>query len=87
MEERGVIDIERDFAHDREGAFAFFVIVNAHVARDQAAKRIESEAADGSFHAALVQLFDHFVAPAAAETFLGQIPAAEGEPGDEKDDR
>ena len=58
MEKRGVVDIERDFAHDREGLVAFFVIEDAHVARDQAAEWIEREPADGSFHAAFVQFLD-----------------------------
>ena len=43
--------------------FAFLVVVDADVARDQAAKGIEGEAADGSFDAAFVQLFDDEIAP------------------------
>ena len=87
MKKGRVIDIERDLAHDRERLVTFFVVVNADVARDQPAERIERQAADGGFDPAFVQLLDDFLSPAAAETFLGQIPAAGQKPDDDQDGR
>jgi hypothetical protein len=87
MEERGVIDVERDFADDRDDVFPIFEIVNPDVLRDQAANGIEREAAHRGFDAALMQLFDDPLAPLFAEPAFSQIPAAPGEEEDNADDR
>ena len=73
MDERGVIDVERDFADEGERVFAILVIEDAHVLGDQAAERIERQPADGRFDAALVQFFDDAVTPLPAKALLGQI--------------
>ena len=41
MDERSVIDIERDFANQGQRVFAILIIEDAHVPRDQAAERIQ----------------------------------------------
>ena len=41
MDERSVIDIERDFVDQGERVFAVLVIEDAHIPRDQAAERIQ----------------------------------------------
>src|SRR5256885_16405976 len=87
MEKRRVINIERDFAHEREGFVAIFVIVNSDIARDQPAKWIEGQTADGGFDTALMEFFHHGVAPVAAESFPGQIPSARRETAEDKNDR
>ena len=86
MEERRVVDIERELTHHRERSLALFVVVDAHVARDQAAKGIERETANRRLDAALVQFFDDLVAPVAAETFFCQIPAPGEESAKEQND-
>jgi hypothetical protein len=40
MDERGVIDVERHFADQRQRVFAVSVIKNPYVFRDQTAKRV-----------------------------------------------
>ena len=46
MKKSGVIDIEHDFADERKCVGAVSITKDAHVSRDQAAKRIEREMAD-----------------------------------------
>ena len=79
MEERGVIDIQRDLADDREGGLAILEIENPDVLRDQAANRIERQPADRCFDAPLVKFLDDAVTPLPAEPALGQIPSAPGQ--------
>ena len=76
MDERGVIDVERNFADTGECIFALLVVENAHIFGDQTAKRIEREAADGGFHAALVQFFDDAITPLSAKAFFRKVPSA-----------
>ena len=83
MEERGVVDIEREFADDGEGFVAILEIVNAHVLRDEAAEGIEREPAHGGFDAAFAQFVRDGGAPLPAETFVRQIPAAPKQERDE----
>ena len=82
MEERGVIDIQRDLADDRERVLAIFEIENPDVLGDQAAHRIERQAADRCFDAAFVKFFDDAVTPLPAEPALRQIPSAPGQRAD-----
>jgi hypothetical protein len=86
MKERCVINVERDFADDREGVFPIFEIVDPNVLRDQAAHGIEGEAAHGGFDATLVEFLDDALPPLLAEPAFGQIPAAPGEEKDNADD-
>src|SRR5437867_4252317 len=84
MDERGVIDVERDFADESERVFAIFVIEDAHVLCDQAPERVERQSADGSFDAALVQFFDHAVTPLPAKALPGHIQPTTKQGGDGK---
>ena len=79
MKKRGVVDIEREFADDREEFGAILEIVNPHILRDEAAEGIEREPPHGGFHAAAAQFVGDGGAPLPAETFVRQIPAAEHE--------
>ena len=82
MNERGVIEIERDFAHDGEGVIAIFVIIQANFLRDESAERIEREVRDVRFDAVLVQFFGDECARSRAEASRRQIPAAADDRGD-----
>ena len=42
MDERGIIDIQRDFADQGERLFTVLVIKDAHIPCDQAAERVQS---------------------------------------------
>ena len=54
MDERSVIDIERDLANQGKRVFAILIIEDPYVSCDQTAKRIEREASDVSFDTAFV---------------------------------
>ena len=86
MEERRIINIERDLADDGDGVFAVLVIKNAHVARDQTAKRIEREPPDRCFDAAFAQFFNDSVTPMPPKTFSREIPAAQRRDRDNRQD-
>src|SRR5262249_45315683 len=58
MKKRGVINVERDLADKSERFTSVFVAKNANVPRDQTAKRIEREMANGRFDAAPMQFLD-----------------------------
>ena len=79
MEERGVIDVQRDLADDGERVLAILEIENPDVLRDQAANRIERQPAHRCFDAPLVQFFDDALTPLPSEPALGQIPSAPGQ--------
>src|SRR3954453_11583075 len=53
MQERGVVDVERDFTDREQWLFAVLCVIDADVARDEAAERIERQLAHGSFDPAL----------------------------------
>ena len=76
MDERSVIDIERDFANHGQRVFAVFVIEDAYILCDEAAERIQCQSANGGFDAAPVQFLDHAVSPLPAEPSFRKIPAA-----------
>ena len=77
MDERSVIDIERDLADQGQCVLAILVIKNPHVFRDETAKRVQRQAPDVGFDSALVQFLHYSVAPLAAKSSLGEvIPAA-----------
>ena len=75
MEQRGIVDIERDFADKRESLLLVFRIEDTDVLRDQAAKWIERQA-DRSFHATFVQFLDYAITPLLAKPFFSEVPAA-----------
>ena len=54
MKKRGVIDIERHFADQSHRVFAVLVVENAYVSGDQTTKRVQRQASDLRFDAALV---------------------------------
>ena len=87
VNQRCVIDVERDFAHECERIFLLFVIVNPHALRHQTAKGIEREMGDPRFDAVLVQFIDDQLARLAPETFGRQIPAAAGDRSNREHDR
>src|ERR1700681_3198609 len=82
MEERGVIDIQRDFTDDRERVLVVLEIENADVLGDQAMNRIERQPAHRRFDAPLVKLFDDAVTPLPSEPARRQIPPAPGQGAD-----
>src|SRR6266550_5702053 len=86
MNQRGVIDVERNLAHPRQHIVAVLVIENAHILRNQPAERIECEPSHGSFHTAPVQFFHHSIAPLPAESFFGKVISA-SEKGGEREDK
>ncbi len=87
MQERGVINIQRDLADDRERVLAILEVENPDILRDQAANRVERQPAHRCFHAALVQFCDDPVAPLPSEPALGQIPSAPGQGEDDRDEK
>ena len=87
MDEGGIIDVERDFADERERVRAILVIENAHVLGDQPSKRIEGEPADGSFDPAPVQFFHDAQAPLPAESLSGKIVTTAEKCREAKDER
>ena len=74
VQERGVINIERDLADDGERVLAVLEVEDPHVLRDQAAHRVERQPADRCFDSAFVQFFNDAVAPLAAKAALREIP-------------
>ena len=87
VEQRRVINIERDFADDGERVLAVFEIVDPDVLRDETADRVDSEPLDRSFDAALVQFLADAIPPFLAKTALRQIPTGPAENQNESDDR
>ena len=86
MEQRRIIDVERDLADERKRVLALLVIENSYVLRNQAAERVERQSPDGGFHAALAQFFGDAPAPMPAETFSREVPSADEERGYNDDD-
>src|ERR1700674_2357551 len=76
IKERGVIDIQRDLADDRERVLAILEIENPDVLRDQAAHRIERQQPHRCFDAPFVKFFDNAVTPLSPEPAFRQIPSA-----------
>ena len=76
VKKRSVIDIERNFADDRECVLVVLEIEDAHVLGDQAAHRIKGQPAHRGFDALFVKFFDDAVAPLASEPALRQVPSA-----------
>ena len=74
MNQRCVIDVQRDFADECERLFSILVIEDSHIVRDQAAKRIQCQSTDRSFHAVFVQFLDEAVPPLPAKASFRQIP-------------
>ncbi len=87
MEERRVINVERDFADDREGILAILEIVDPDVLRNETAHRIDREPLDRRFDPALVQLLGDTIAPFLAKPALRQIPAGPAEDENERNNR
>ena len=54
MDERGVIDIERDFAKKGKRVFAILVVENPYVFCDQTAERIQRQASYVRFNTAFM---------------------------------
>jgi hypothetical protein len=78
MNERGVIDIERNFVNEPQQILAMIVIVNPDVLRNQPAEWIESYPAYRRFDASAVQFFHHAKPPLPAKASFCQIkPAAD----------
>src|SRR5450755_1922251 len=82
MEERGIIDIQRDLADNRDGVLAILEIENPDVLGDQAANRIKRQPAHRCFDAPLVKFFDDAATPLSSEPALRQIPSAPGKRAD-----
>ena len=78
LQERGIINIERNAADPADDVFTIFVIKNPNVLRDQTAERIKRDSANRSLHPVFAQLFHHQTAPFLAESFFCKIPAAAG---------
>ena len=87
VQQRRVIDVERDFADHRERVFPVFEIVNANVLRDQPADWIDGQPRDRRFDAALMQFLRNAIAPFFAEAALRQVPARPAEDENERNDR
>ena len=54
MNQRSVIDIERDLANTSKRVFAIFIVEYSYISRDQTTKWIQRQATYVSFDAALV---------------------------------
>ena len=54
MDERSVIDIERNFANHSKRVFVILVVEDPDVSCDQTAKRVQRQASDVSFDTAFV---------------------------------
>ena len=87
MKKSGVIDIEHDFADERDRVGAVLIAENADIPRDQPAKRVERQTGDRCFDAAPVQLLHDPRPGAPAKTFPRQIPSAADRSRDDQDNR
>src|SRR5438045_5416745 len=76
MDERRIINIQRDFTDTGERLLAIFVIEDSHILRDQAAERIQCQPPDRSFDTAFVQFLNHAVTPLPAEASFREVPTA-----------
>jgi hypothetical protein len=77
MDERSVIDIERDLADQGQNVLAILVIKNPYIFCDETAKRVQRQAPDVGFDSAFAQFLHYPVAPLTAKSSLGEvIPSA-----------
>jgi hypothetical protein len=77
MDERSVIDIQRDLADPGQNVLAILVIKNPYIFCDKTAKRVQRQAADVGFDSALAQFLHYPVAPLTAKSSFGEvIPSA-----------
>src|SRR3954447_21226298 len=86
MEESGVINVERDFANNREGVCPVLVVEDSDVLRHQSAKWTEGEAPNRNFDSPLMQFFDHAGAPFSSKSFFGQVPPTSNHRSGQKHD-
>src|SRR5205823_13436546 len=76
MDDRRIINIQRDFTDTGEPLIAIFVIEDSHILCDQAAERIQCQPPERSFETAFVQFLDHPVTPFPAEASFPKLPTA-----------
>src|SRR5205807_10293579 len=77
MDERSVIDIERDLADPGKRVLAILVIKNPDIFCDETAKRIQRQAPDVGFDSVLAQFLHYPVAPLTAKASLGEVIRSE----------
>src|SRR5262249_50445802 len=80
MDERGVIDIERDFADQGQSVLAILVIKNPYIFCDQTTKGVQRQTPDAGFDSVFAQFLHYAVAPLTAKSSLGEVIAATGNP-------
>ena len=80
MDERSVIDIERDFADQGQCILAILVIKNSHVLRHKPPKRVQRQTPDARFDSMLAQFLHYAVAPLTAKPSLGEVISATANP-------
>jgi hypothetical protein len=80
MDERSVIDIERDLADQGQCVLAILVIKNPHIFCDETTKRVQRQTPDAGFDSVLAQFLYYAVAPLTAKSSLGEVIAAAANP-------
>ena len=80
MDERRVIDIERDLANQSQNVLVILVIKNPYIFCDETAKRIQRQAPDVGFDSVLAQFLHYPVAPLTAKASLGEVISSAANP-------
>ena len=80
MDERSVIDIERDLADQGQNVLAILVIKNPYIFCDETAKRVQRQAPDVGFDSVLAQFLHYPVAPLTAKSSLGEVIPSAADP-------
>ena len=82
-----VIDIEHDLAHKGERVAPVLITEDAHVTRDQTAKRIQREMTNRRFDTAPVQFLHDPCPRSSAKTFPRHVPTTADRRRDSEHDR
>ena len=86
MDQRSVIDIERNFADQGQRILAILVIKDPHIFCHKPTKRVQSQTPDAGFDSVLAQFLHYAVAPLTAESSLGHVISATANPEDQGKD-
>ena len=80
MDQRSVIDIERNFADQGQRILAILVIKDPHIFCHKPTKRVQRQTPDAGFDSVLAQFLHYAVAPLTAKSSFGEVIAAAANP-------
>ena len=80
MDQRSVVDIERDLADQGQSVLAILVIENPYIFCHETTKWVERQTPDAGLDSMLAQFLHYAVAPLAAKSSLGHVIAPGSDP-------